>query len=309
MDKNDKIFIAGHTGLIGSAIVKQLRHLGFNNLILREKHELNLTNPVETDTFFKQNKPVYAILAAGKTSGISGNIKFPADLIYENTLIETNVIQCSYKYGVKRLLYFGCSCMYPKDCPQPMKEDYLFSGELESTSEFYAIAKLTGLKMCQAYNKQYKTNFLTVIPSNVYGINDHFNGNGHVIPDMIKIFHKTKSKNKNNVKLSGSGKPLRDFIFAGDVAEICISILNINVKYDIINIGSGTGISIRELSEMIKEITGFKGKIIFDKTHPDGMMNKVLNIKNIKNINLVPKTSLEDGIKLVYNSYLKPPPK
>ena len=309
MDKNDKIYIAGHTGLIGSAIVNQLRHFGFNNLVFREKRELNLINSADTDIFFKQNNPDYVILAAGKTSGISGNIKFPADLIYENTLIETNIIQCSHKYGVKKLLYFGCSCMYPKYCKQPMKEDYLFSGKLESTSEHYAIAKLVGLKMCQAYNKEYKTNFLTVIPSNVYGINDRFDGKGHVIPDMIKIFHEAKNQNKKNVTLSGSGKPLRDFIFADDVAEICISILNSNVSHEIINIGSGKGISIKKLSKMIKEVTGFKGKITFDKTRPDGMMEKILDNTRIKKIGLTPKTSLEEGIILAYNSYLKTPAK
>lgn len=312
MDKNSLIYVAGNTGLIGSAIVGMLKRIGYHNIIVKSHKELDLTNQKKVTGFFKKYSPSYVFLTAGKTGGILANSNYPADFIHQNIMIQTNIIHSSFIYKVKKLLFLGCACMYPKECLQPIKEEYLLTGKIEPTNEPYAIAKISGLKMCDAYNKQYKTNFITAIPSNVYGKNDNFNENGHVVANLIKRFHEAKANRKKNVTIWGTGNPTRDFIYADDVAEACIFLMEKwdcpsfskkkgTVPFFHINIGSGYEVSIKELAGLVKEVTGFKGEILFDKTKPDGMMRKILDTTKMKELCWKPAITLKEGIKLTYN--------
>ncbi|MCM8786406.1 MAG: NAD-dependent epimerase/dehydratase family protein, partial [Candidatus Omnitrophica bacterium] len=262
MDKNSAIYIAGHTGLIGSSITKILKEKGYKNLILKTKEELNLLYQKEVEYFFKKEKPEYVFVCAGKTGGIKANIERKGEFIYENAQINLNLIHFSYIYKVKKLLYIGCSCMYPVNCPQPMKEEYLLTGKIEPTNESYAIAKISGLKMCQSYNYQYKTNFLTVIGGNVFGEGEkQFDEGAHVIPSLIKKFHQAIKRNLDKVEIWGKGTAKRDFIYVDDFSNACIFLMENYDGDEVINIGRGEGVSIREIVENLKEISGYQGKI------------------------------------------------
>lgn len=306
MNKTDKIYIAGHTGLVGSAVVYKLQKAGYKNLIIKTKKELDLREEKIVERFFEKERPDYVFLGAGKSGGILANTTHPADLIYENIKIECNVIHQAYKIGVKKLLYIGCSCLYPRDCPQPMKEENLLTGSFEPTNEMFSTAKIAGLKMCQAHNKQYKTNFICCITENLFGPNDKFDLKwGHVIPALILRFHNAKIKKEDKVIIWGSGKPLRSFLYIEDAADAFIFLMkNYNLN-EIINIGSNLEISITELAELIKNIVNFRGKIVFDSSKPDGMPKKILDIRRIRGLGWKPRFSLYEGIKKTYQWYLK----
>ncbi|OYT33743.1 MAG: GDP-fucose synthetase, partial [Candidatus Aenigmarchaeota archaeon ex4484_52] len=297
MEKNSKIYIAGHRGLVGSAIKRKLEKDGYNNLILKTHKELDLTKQKEVENFFKKEKPEFVFLAAAKVGGILANDTYSADFIYENLMIEANIIHNSYKYNVKKLLFLGSSCIYPRDCPQPMKEEYLLSGKLEDTNEAYAIAKIAGIKMCQFYNKQYKTNFISVMPTNLYGPNDNYNlNNSHVLAALIRKFCDAKKENKKSVVVWGTGNPKREFLHSDDLAEACLFLMNNYNNSEIVNIGVGEDISIKNLAELIKEIVEFDGEIIFDLTKPDGTPQKLLDVSKINKLGWKAKIGLREGL-------------
>ncbi len=308
MDKNSKIFIAGHRGLVGSALVKSLKAQGYENLLLRTFDELDLTNQEKTADFFLKEKPEYVFLAAAKVGGIMANNTYPAEFIYDNLQIQNNVIHHAYVSGVKKLLFLGSVCIYPKICPQPIKEEYLLSGYLEPTNEPYAIAKIAGIKMCQSYNRQYGTNFVAVMPTNLYGPNDNFDlQNSHVLPALIRKFHEAKVKNEKHVQVWGSGTVYREFMHVEDMADGCVFLMNHynptkeqNEKGDIfVNLGVGYDLTIKELAEKVKEIVGFEGELIWDSTKPDGTPKRILDISRTVSF-WKPKVDLNDGIRTTY---------
>ena len=317
MEKNSSIFIAGHSGLVGSAIVRELHSKGYNNLIFRNSSELDLRNQAAAESFFAENKPEYVFLSAARVGGIGANNIFRAEMIYNNLMIESNVIHCAWKYGVKKLLFLGSSCIYPKYAPQPMKEDFLLTSELEYTNEPYAVAKIAGLKLCESYNIQYGTDFISVMPTNLYGENDTFDlENGHVLPTMIRKFHEAKVNGRDFVELWGTGKPKREFLYSGDLAEALIMLMeNVSFK-DLskgmneirnthINIGTGEDLPIYELAFIIKDIVSYDGDIVWDTSKPDGTPRKLLDISKIKSFGWKPRTSLTDGIEKVYRWYVR----
>ncbi len=313
MDKNSKIYVAGHRGLVGSAITRRLKTLGYNNLVLKTREQLNLLDGMATADFFNKEKPEFVFLAAAKVGGINANNTYPAQFIYENLQIQNNVIQQSYLNGVKKLLFLGSSCIYPRQCPQPIKEEYLLSGYLEPTNEPYAIAKIAGIKMCQSYNRQYGTNFIAAMPTNLYGPNDNYDPlNSHVLPALISKLHIAKMEGKKEVKLWGTGKPRRDFLFVDDVADGCVFLMNNfnpsreqNKKGEIfLNLGSGNDISIKELADLIRTIVDFKGEVAWDIAKPDGTPKKLLDASKIHKLGWKPKIELIDGIKITYQQYL-----
>jgi len=308
MNKNSKIYIAGHKGLVGSAIKKELESKKYRNLVFKEHSELDLERQKDVENFFKKEKPEYVFLAAAKVGGIMANKTYPADFVYSNLAVQTNVIHTAYKNKVKKLLFLGSSCIYPRNAPQPMKEEYLLTSPLEPTNEAYAIAKIAGLKMCRYYNEQYKTNFLSVMPTNLYGPNDNYDlQNSHVLPALIRKFHEAKTDNKSYVELWGTGSPKREFLYVDDLAEAVVLLME---KYnnrdigEIINIGTGKDVSIKELAEIIKKIIDFKGDLKWDKTKPDGMPRKLLDVSRIKRLGWKPETSLTEGIKKTYKDFL-----
>jgi GDP-L-fucose synthase len=306
MNLSSKIYIAGHKGLVGSALVRKLEELGYNNLILRTRDELNLLDQQQVENFFKKERPEYIFLAAAKVGGILANSQYGAEFIYENLQIQNNIIHNAYLQNVKKLLFLGSSCIYPKDCPQPIKEEYLLSGYLEPTNEPYAIAKIAGLKMCQSYNQQYQTNFISVMPTNLYGPNDNFDlESSHVLPALIRKFHEAKTNNNNSVVAWGTGEPRREFLYIDDLADACIFLMNNYNSSEIINIGNGLDITIKELAETIKDIIGFTGKIEWDKTKPDGTARKLLDVSKLHTLGWKHKVNLEEGIRLTYNWYLE----
>lgn len=306
MKKKSKIYVAGHKGLVGSAIVQELQKNGYKNLILRTRSELDLLNQKATEKFFAKEKPEYVFLAAAKVGGIMDNKTHPADFIYENLMVQNNIIYQSYLSGVKKLLFLGSSCIYPKMPPQPIKEEYLLTDELELTNRPYAIAKIAGLIACQSYNKQYGTNFISVMPTNLYGPNDNFDlETSHVLPAFIRKFHEAKIKNSKEVVAWGTGKPKREFLYVDDLADACVFLMNTYNNSEIINIGTGEDISIKELAKLIKEIVGFKGKIAWDKSKPDGTPRKLLDITRLHNLGWKHKIELRDGIKMTYEWYTK----
>ncbi len=317
MDKNSKIYIAGHRGLVGSAIVKNLQQKGYTNLITRTHIELDLTNQEAVETFFQNEKPEYVILAAAKVGGIVANNTYRAEFIYENLQIQNNVIHQSYLNNVKKLLFLGSTCIYPKNCPQPMKEEYLLTDELEYTNEPYAIAKIAGIKMCESYNLQYETNFISVMPTNLYGENDNFDlKTSHVLPALIRKIHEAKINNTPKVEIWGSGKPRREFLYSDDMADACIFIMENRdfkdtykddqkeIRNTHINIGTGEDISIKELAYMIKDIIGYSGELYFNTDKPDGTMVKLTVPSKLHSLGWRHKVKLEDGIKMVYEWYL-----
>jgi len=303
MEKDSKIFIIGHEGLPAKNLVDYLKKNGFENIIIKLPQEL--MSQTNAEKILKEEKPDYIFLFSVKEGGILANIKYPADLIYFNLQVQKNIIHYSYKFGVKKLLFLGSSCMYPKFCKQPMKEEYLLTGLIEPTNEFYAIAKIAGIKMCQAYNIQYKTNFISAVPANVYGPYDDFNlETSHVIPALIRKFHNAKINKEDKVIIWGTGSPRREFIYISDLIDACIFLMDKYNNSDIINIGTGKEVSIKELANLIKNIVGYEGKIIFDKSKPDGMPRKILDSSKINSIGWKSKVNLEEGIKKTYDWYL-----
>jgi GDP-L-fucose synthase len=324
MQKNSKIYIAGHRGLVGSAIVKSLKKKGYTNLIHKTHKELDLMNQLAVEAFFQREKPEYVILAAAKVGGIVANNTYRADFIYENLQIQNNVIHQSYLNGVKKLLFLGSTCIYPKNCAQPMKEEYLLTSELEYTNEPYAIAKIAGIKMCESYNLQYGTNFISVMPTNLYGPNDNFDlETSHVLPALLRKMHEAKLNNEAEVEIWGSGKPRREFLYSEDMADACVFIMenrefkeitnstfniqNSKFKNEVrnthVNIGTGVDISIRELAETIKKIVGYEGELYFNTTKPDGTMVKLTDPSKLNVLGWKHTVELEDGIRMMYEWY------
>ena len=304
MEKDAKVFIAGHDGMVGSALARCLEKMDFTNLITRTSAQLNLTDQTQVCDFFLSEKPDFVVLSAGKVGGILANKTYPAEFIYNNLQIQSNVIHFAWKVNVKKLLFLASSCIYPKFCPQPMKEEYLLTGPLEPTSEPYAIAKIAGIRMCQSYNKQYGTNFISVVPTNLYGPNDDFDTEtSHLLPALIRKFHRVKVEGASSVTIWGTGTPCRGFMHVDDLADACVFLMNHYDDSEIINVGCGEDFSIKELALLIRDIIGFDGDIIFDKSKPDGASRKLLDIGKIKKMGWTPKISFEKGIKLTYEWY------
>ena len=318
MNHNSKIYVAGHKGLAGSAILCNLKEVGFKNIIVKSHDELDLTDQLVTSNFFKIEKPEYVFLAAGKVGGIYANTLYPADFIYQNIAIQSNVIHQSYLQGVKRLLYLGSSCIYPRDCKQPIKEEYILSGPLEKTNSSYALAKISGVEMCSSYNHQYNTKYLAAMPTNLYGPGDNYDlQSGHVISALIRKFAEAKKTNSQSIEVWGSGSPKREFLCSTDLAEACVFLMNLVDEkfnsllkdnssenfYPIVNVGTGEDISIKDLSLLIAKISGFKGEIIFDNTKPDGTPRKLLNVDVLNQLGWSPNISLSDGISKALNEF------
>ena len=305
MNNLSKIFIAGHRGMVGSAITRKLNELGYTNLILRTSKELDLTRQSDVEEFFKTERPEYVFLAAAKVGGIHANNTYRADFIYNNLMIESNIINSSWKFGVKKLLFLGSSCIYPKLAKQPLKEKYLLSDYLEKTNEPYAIAKISGIKLCESYNIQYGTNFISGMPTNLYGPNDNYDlNNSHVLPALISKFHDAKASSRSEVGVWGSGTPLREFLHVDDLADACYFLMENYNDNEIVNIGSGREITIKDLANLISEIVGFEGKIVFNTEKPDGTPRKLLDVSKLKKLGWSSKISLEEGITSVYREYL-----
>jgi GDP-L-fucose synthase len=313
MDLKDKIYIAGHRGLVGSAIVRQLESRGFTNLLMRTHKELDLTNQAQVQIFFKQENPDYVILAAAKVGGIHANNTYPADFIYKNMMIEANVINSAYENKVKRLLFLGSTCIYPKAVEQPMREDALLTDVLESTNEPYALAKIAGIKLCESYNRQHGMDFRSVMPTNLYGINDNFHPeNSHVIPALMRRFHEAKVSGDAEVIVWGTGKAMREFLYVDDMAEASLFVLELdeqtyqaNTKPMLshINVGTGKDITIREMAETMKQVVGFKGELTFDTTKPDGSPRKLIDVSRLSNMGWKYSIDLEEGLKKTYKWY------
>lgn len=308
MEKNAKIYIAGHRGLVGSSIMRKLQSKGYTNIVTRTHSALNLARQTEVEDFFKNEKPGYVFLAAAKVGGILANNTYPAEFVYSNISVQTNVIHSAYKSDVKKLLFLGSSCIYPKFAPQPMKEEYLLTGKLETTNEPYAVAKIAGIKMCQAYNRQYGTRFISVMPTNLYGPNDNFDlETSHVLPALIRKFHDAKLSNKQSrqkaIVLWGTGSPRREFLHVDDLADACMFLMQNYEDSEIVNIGVGRDIAVRELAEMIKSIVGFEGEIHFDRSKPDGTFRKLLDVSRINGLGWKASIPLREGIEETYRWY------
>ena len=341
MERESRIYVAGHKGLVGSAILRRLQAEGYSNLIVRSHKELDLMRQEEVEAFFRAEKPEYVFLAAAKVGGILANNTYPAEFIYQNLSIESNVIHSAYEAGVKKLLFLGSSCIYPRDCPQPMKEEYLLSGKLEPTNEPYAITKIAGIKMCQSYNRQYGTRFISVMPTNLYGLGDNFDlQTSHVLPALIRKFHEAEVRglpafggargdqgqrseirdqrsevggserserpsNGSFVTIWGTGTPRREFLHVDDLADACLFLMNHYEDSEIINIGVGKDISISELADLINDVVGFNGTIHYDRSKPDGTPRKLLDVSKLKALGWQPKISLRQGIEMTYRWYVR----
>jgi GDP-L-fucose synthase len=315
MNLNDKIYIAGHRGLVGSAIVRQLESRGFTNLLMRTHKELDLTNQAQVQNFFQQEKPDYVILAAAKVGGIHANNTYPADFIYQNMMIEANVINSAYENKVKRLLFLGSTCIYPKAVKQPMREDAILTDVLEPTNEPYALAKIAGIKLCESYNRQHGTDFRSVMPTNLYGINDNFHPeNSHVIPALMQRFHQAKINNEEEVVVWGTGNAMREFLYVDDMAQASLFVLELDKEtykantqpmLSHINIGTGKDVTIREMAQTMKEVIGFKGKLTFDITRPDGAPRKLIDVTKLKNMGWNYTVNLTEGLNKTYTWYKK----
>ena len=301
MDRKDKIYIAGHRGMVGSAIFRRLKKDGFENFVFKTSDELDLRDQQAVADFFKKEKPMYVFLAAAKVGGILANNTYRAEFLYDNLMIQSNVIENSYRQGAKKLLFLGSSCIYPKLAPQPLKEEYLLTGLLEHTNEPYAIAKIAGIKMCDAYRDQYGCNFISVMPTNLYGSNDNYDlKNSHVLPALLRKFHEAKVDDQPEVIVWGSGTPRREFLHADDMADACVFLMKNYNEEGLINIGIGEDLSIKELTELMKEITGFKGKIVFDSSKPDGTPRKLMDVSKLTTLGWKASIGLKDGITRVY---------
>lgn len=306
MKLDSRIFVAGHNGMVGSAIVRKLESLGYTNIITMQRSKLDLLNQEEVDNFFRKIGPEYVFLAAAKVGGIKANRDMKADFIYENLMIQTNIIKSSYSYDVKKLIFLGSSCIYPKMCQQPIKEEYLMTGELETTNDAYAIAKIAGIKMCQSYNEQYGTNFISVMPTNLYGPNDNYDlNNSHVLPAMIRKFHEAKVDGKSSVEIWGTGTPKREFLYVDDLADACVFLMNNYSGNEIVNIGTGQDVTIAELAVGISKVVGYEGSIHYNTSMPDGTPRKLLDVSKLEGIGWKYSTSLKEGIEKTYKDYVK----
>lgn len=305
-EKSAKIFVAGHRGLVGSAVVRKLQNLGFTNLVLRSHDELDLTRQADVESFFASQKLQFVILSAAKVGGIHANNTYPADFISINLQIQTNVIDASYRYGVQKLLFLGSSCIYPKFAPQPITEDSLLTGPLEPTNEWYAVAKIAGIKMCQAYRLQYKWDAISAMPTNLYGPNDNFHPeNSHVLPALIRRFHQAKISDAREVIVWGTGSPLREFLHVDDLADAVVFLMEKYSGLSHINVGSGKEVTIKELAELVKEVVGFNGQLVWDSSKPDGTPRKLMDSSKLAEMGWEPKISLKDGLADTYKWYLK----
>lgn len=306
MDKASKIFVAGHKGLVGSAITRNLQNSGYNNLLLKERSELDLSDTVATENFFQKEAPEYVFLAAALVGGIHANNTRKADFIYQNLLVQNSVIGASWKYGVKKLVFLGSSCIYPKMAEQPIKESSFLTGPLEETNDAYAVAKIAGIKMCQSFNSQYGTNFISIMPTNLYGPNDNFDlKSSHVLPALIRKFHDAKKENKKSVTLWGTGKPMREFLYVDDMADASVFLMNNYNSGEIINVGTGVDVTIKELAETISDEIGFEGTVEWDSTKPDGTPRKQLDVTKLQDLGWRHKTELKEGIRKTYEWYLQ----
>lgn len=306
LDRRKKIYVAGHRGLVGSAFMRGLEKDGFKNIITRTHQQMDLTRQDKVEDFFSKERPDYVILAAAKVGGIHANSTYPADFIMQNLQIQCNVIDSAFRHNVKKLLFLGSSCIYPRDCPQPIKEEYLLCDYLEETNEAYALAKIAGLKMCSYYNRQYGTDYISVMPCNLYGPEDNFSlENSHVLPAMIRKFHEARISGVPSVTVWGSGTALREFLHADDLVRACLFLLDNYRGNEFFNVGCGKEISIKELAELIKKITGYQGEIVYDRTRPDGTPRKLTDISRIKAFGWEPQISLEEGIKDVYEWFIR----
>ena len=304
MKSNSRIYVAGHRGLVGSAIIRSLKQGGFENLITRTHSELELMDAVAVKDFFGKAKPEYVFLAAAKVGGIHANSTYPADFMRENLIVQTNVIHESWRQGVLKLLFFGSSCIYPKLCPQPIKEEYLLSGELEKTNDAYALAKIAGIKTCQSYNQQHGTHFISAMPTNLYGVNDNFHPeNSHVLPALIRRFHEAKLANVESISIWGSGTSRREFLHSNDLADAALFLMENYDDSEIVNVGCGKDQTIKELAEMIQEVVGYTGHLKFDSTFPDGTPQKILDTSKINSLGWKPTIPLREGLKQVYQWY------
>jgi GDP-L-fucose synthase len=306
MDKSAKIFVAGHRGMVGSAIVRCLQAKGYTNVITRSRTELDLLNQQAVHDFVKAEKPDYIFIAAAKVGGINANNVYRADFIYQNLIIEANLINAAHEAGVQRLMFLGSSCIYPKLAPQPLKEEYLLTGPLEPTNEPYAIAKIAGIKLCEAYNHQYGRQYISVMPTNLYGINDNYDlNNSHVLPALIRKAHEAKWRGDEALVVWGTGTPMREFLYADDLADACVYLMEQGYDGPLVNIGTGMDVTIRELAETVVDVVGFKGQLTFDSTKPDGTPRKLMDVGRLADLGWVAKTGLKKGISLAYDDFLK----
>jgi GDP-L-fucose synthase len=309
MKPDSKIYVAGHRGLVGSAIVRRLQAGGYANFLRRAHTELDLTDQTAVNNFFQYEKPEYVFLAAAKVGGIYANNTYPAEFIYQNLMIESNIIHASYRHGVKKLMFLGSSCIYPKYAPQPMKEEHILTGVLEPTNEPYAIAKITGIKMCASYNRQYGTNYISVMPTNLYGLGDNYDAqNSHVLPALIRRMHEAKTQGAKEVVVWGSGAPKREFLYSDDMADACVYLMekfNASDIGEFVNIGVGKEITIRELAELIADVVNFRGKLIFDSSKPDGTPRKLLDVSRLQALGWQARTGFREGITKAYADFLQ----
>ena len=305
MEKNSRVYVAGHRGLVGSAIVRNLEAKGFTNIITRTHAQLDLTNQADVRRFFEEEKPEYVFLAAAKVGGIHANNTYPADFIYDNLMIQNNVIKAAHDFGVTKLLFLGSTCIYPKMAPQPIREEYLLTGALEETNEAYAVAKIAGLEMCKFFKRQYGDNFISCMPTNLYGPNDNFDlKNSHVLPALIRKFHEAKVNGSEVVEVWGTGTPLREFIYVDDMAAACVFLMENYDGEQHVNIGTGEEVSIRQLAETVKEVVGFGGELVFNTDMPDGTPRKLTTVDKLHRLGFMHKVSLNEGIRMAYEWFL-----
>jgi len=306
LDKKARIYVAGHRGMVGSAIVRQLAARGYVNIVTRTHAELDLTRQDAVSDFFQSEKPDYVFFAAAKVGGIHANNTYRAEFIYQNLMMEANIIHAAWQAGVKRLLFLGSSCIYPRDCPQPINEDYLLTGPLEPTNEPYAIAKIAGIKLCESYNRQYGTHYASAMPTNLYGPNDNYDlKNSHVLPALIRKAHEAKLSGATELVVWGSGTPLREFLYVDDMADACVFLMEKNIAEGLFNVGTGSDVTIRELAETVMEVVGFRGKIIFDSSKPDGTPRKLLDVGRMRALGWQAQTPLRVGIAQAYQDFLQ----
>lgn len=306
--KDSRIYVAGHRGMVGSAILRALERNGYSNLVYATRTELDLTDSVAVDSFFEEKQPEFMFIAAAKVGGILANNNFPADFLYENLMIQNNLIHAAFKYGVQKLLFLGSSCIYPRHAPQPIKEEYLLTGPLEPTNEAYAIAKIAGIKLCQAYHRQHGCRYISAMPTNLYGYGDNYHPeNSHVLPALLRRFHEAKQEDKPEVTIWGTGKPLREFMFSDDLADACLFLMRHYDEPDLVNVGTGEEISIQKLANLVAEVVGYDGRISFDSTKPDGTPRKLMDSSRLHALGYRHKVSLREGLKLTYADFLRQP--
>ncbi len=300
-----RIFVAGHRGMVGSAIVRRLQRGGYHNLVLRDRAGLDLTDQAAVEQFFATERPDYVFIAAAKVGGIQANNTLRAEFLYQNLMIESNVIHAAWRAGVERLLFLGSSCIYPRDCPQPIREEYLLTGALEPTNEPYAIAKIAGIKLCESYNRQYGTRYVSAMPTNLYGPNDNYDlASSHVLPALIRKAHEAKERGDSQLVVWGSGRPLREFLYVDDMADACVFLMESGISAGLFNVGTGSDVSIRELAQTVMDVVGFSGRIVFDAAKPDGTPRKLLDVGRLRDLGWRASTGLREGIALAYRDFL-----